>query len=454
MMQDQEASFLPLGGYVGFNGETMENSLKQEAEPKRSRNFAAAGASSTRSTEQELEVLYQISTRISSHLELDEVLNHIIELVHQVTQGDACFLYLLDQSMQELVLQASKDPHPEDIGTIRLKLGEGITGWVAQEQQVVTIMQNASKDSRFKFFFSLPEDRYEAFLSVPVTAKEKVIGVINVQHRKPHAHAAAEIKLISIIGQQVGSAIENARLYEETSKRAQQIENLLRVSETVSSNKYLEEMLNLIVKLCADMINASVCSIMLVDETRQELVIKAARCSNEEYLSKPPLKINQSLLGRVVRDRQMVMVRDVAKEPDYQHPELAKKEGLRSMVALPLIVKDRVIGVISCYTPAAHQLTKEEIQMLSSIAHQAGLAIENTRLAAEAMAAQKALESRKLVERAKGLLQSEARLSEEEAYKRIQQQSRRMRKPMKEIAEAIILASEFKKMSLVEPNQF
>jgi GAF domain-containing protein len=431
----------------------MENSLKQDAELTKNRNFAVASVSSARSTEQELEVLYQISTSISSLLELDEVLNHIIDLVHQVTRCDACLLYLLDQSNQELVLQASKDPHPEDIGTIRLKLGEGITGWVAQKQQVVAITQNASRDPRFKFFFNLPEDRYEAFLSVPVTAKEKVIGVINVQHRKPHAHSQAEIKLISIIGQQVGSAIENARLYDETRKRAQQIENLLRVSEAVSSNKYLEEMLNLIVKLCADMINASVCSIMLVDETRQELVIKAARCSNEQYLNKPPLKIHQSLLGRVVRDRQMVMIRDVADEPDYQHPELAKKEGLRSMVAMPLVVKDRVIGVISCYTPAAHQLTKEEIQMFSSIAHQAGLAIENTRLAAETLAAQKALESRKFVERAKGILQSEANLSEEEAYKRIQQQSRRLRKPMKEIAEAIILASEFKKMSPVESNQ-
>ncbi|MCI0350273.1 MAG: GAF domain-containing protein, partial [Acidobacteriales bacterium] len=321
----------------------MENSLKQDAETKNARSFAVGAA---RSTEQELEVLYQISASISSHLELDEVLHQIVGLVHQVTRGDACFLYLLDESNQELVLQASKDPHPQDIGAIRLKLGEGITGWVAQEQQAVAITQNASKDPRFKLFFSLPEDRYEAFLSVPVTAKDKVIGVINVQHRKSHAHPPAEVKLISIIGQQVGSAIENARLYEETRKRAQQIESLLRVSEAVSSNKYLEEMLTLIVKLCADMINASVCSIMLVDETRQELVLKAARCSNEEYFKKPPLKIHHSLVGRVVRDRQMVMIRDVSKEPDYQYPELAKKEGLRSLVAVPLIVKDQVIGVI------------------------------------------------------------------------------------------------------------
>src|SRR4026207_2216078 len=146
----------------------METSLKQETETKTSRPFAAIAG---RSTEQELEVLYQISASISSHLELAEVLNQIIGLVHQVTRCDACLLSPPAPSNQERVLQASKGPHPEDIGAIRLKLGEGITGWVAQEQQAVAITQNASRDPRFKLFFSLPADRYEAFLSGPGPAK-------------------------------------------------------------------------------------------------------------------------------------------------------------------------------------------------------------------------------------------------------------------------------------------
>ena len=426
----------------------METTSTCNVDDSRTGTMMTATPAYMQSSEQELEILYQICTSISSRLELAPVLDQIIDLVNQVTRGDSCLLYLLDEAQQELVLQASKKPHPENIGSLRLKLGEGITGWVAQEQKIVAISQNASKDPRFKFFFNLPEDRYQAFLSVPVLTKDKVIGVINVQHQKPRVHTSGEIKLLSIIGQQVGYAIENARLYEATQRRTHQIENLLRVSETISSNRYLEEILNLVVKLCSDMTGSSICSIMLVDESKQELVIKAARCSNDEYLRKPPLKINRSLVGRVVRDRQMVVVRDVAAEPDYQYPELAKKEGLHSLVSIPLIVKDKVIGAINCYASSPHSLSREEIHMLSSIAHQAALAIENTRLAAETLAAQKALESRKLVERAKGILQVEANLTEEEAYKRIQQQSRRLRKPMKEIAEAIILASEFKKMSL------
>ena len=395
--------------------------------------------------ERELDTLYQISNSINSHLELDGVLVETVRLVHEVTQGDSCLLYLFEEASRELVLRAAKDPHPGEIGSIRLKIGEGITGWVAQEQKVVAIAQNAYKDSRFKFFANLPEDRFEAFLSAPVTAKNEVIGVINVQHREAYKHSESEIKLLTIIGQQVGNAIENARLFAAAQKRTQQIENLLRVSESVASNIYLDEILQLVVELASEMTNSSVCSIMLVDEEKKELVIRAARASSEEYLKKPPLKIDRSLIGRVVRGGKIITIPDVASEPDYQYPELAKKEGLQSLVSLPLIAKDQVLGVINCYTISQHQLTQEEMQMLSIIAHQASSAIEKTRLVTQALEAKEALETRKVMERAKGILQAETGLSEEQSYLRIQQQSRRMRKPMKEIAEAIILAAEMRK---------
>src|SRR5262245_10527679 len=166
---------------------------------------------------QELKILHQISTTISSTLDLDEVLQQIIGLVIDVTRGDSCLLYLLDESEEFLVLRATKNPHPRLIGRISVKVGEGITGWVAQEAQPVAIARHASKDPRFKFFNVLPEDKYEAFLSVPIINAGRVIGVINVQHRRAHKHTDDEKTLLSIIGLQVGNAIRNARLYEETS---------------------------------------------------------------------------------------------------------------------------------------------------------------------------------------------------------------------------------------------
>src|SRR5881296_3125667 len=269
---------------------------------------------------QELRILHQISQSISSSLDLDQVLRQIVDLVINVTHGDACLIYLIDQKGENLVLRASKNPHPRLTGKIELKVGEGITGWVAQEVQPVAIPRHASKDTRFKVFQTLPEDKYEAFLSVPIVAPpaDKVIGVINVQHRKAHRHSEAELTLLSILGHQVGGAIENARLYEETALRSTQISTLAEVGQIIASGKYLEDVLQLIVNIIAKMMQARVCSIMLVDAQKNELVIKAAKASSEEYLQKPNLKIGNSLISRVVKEKAPLMVRDVTKQEGYQ----------------------------------------------------------------------------------------------------------------------------------------
>ena len=156
---------------------------------------------------QELRILHEISQSISCNLDLDQVLKEIIDLVVDVTRCDSCLLYLVDESEPYLFLRASKNPHPRLIGRIAVKVGEGITGWVAENAELVVIDKNAGKDPRFKVFNNLPEDRYDAFLSVPIiVAPDKVIGVINVQHRKSHRHTDRERTLISIIGHQVGGA--------------------------------------------------------------------------------------------------------------------------------------------------------------------------------------------------------------------------------------------------------
>jgi len=392
---------------------------------------------------QELRILHQISQSISATLDLDRVLREIVELVIDVTHGDACLIYLLDETKENLVLRASKNPHPRLIGKIAMRVGEGITGWVAQEVQPVAIPRHASKDPRFKVFHTLPEDKYEAFLSVPIVAPtDRVIGVINVQHRKAHRHSESQMTLLSILGHQVGGAIENARLYQETALRSTQISTLAEVGQLISSGKYLEEVLQLIVNIIAKMMQARVCSIMLVDAQKNELVIKAAKASSEEYLRKPNLKIGNSLISRVVKEKAPLMVRDVTKQEGYQYPELASKEGIRSLLSVPMILKDHVIGVLNVYSADERAFSNEDLRVLSTAADQIALAFENTKLNVAIQESQEALQTRKLVERAKSILQKQTNLSEEEAYKRLQQQSMKTRRSMREIAEAVILSSE------------
>jgi signal transduction protein with GAF and PtsI domain len=394
---------------------------------------------------QELKILHQISESISCSLDLDLVLHKIIDLVIDVTHGDSCLVYLVDEPGDHLVLRASKNPHPRLIGKIGIRVGEGITGWVAREAEPVAIASHASRDIRFKVFNSLPEDKYEAFLSVPIIAPpDRVIGVINVQHRKSHRHSDREKALLSIIGHQVGGAIENARLYEETARRSQQISTLAQVGQVIASGRYLEEMLQLIVRMIAELMQARVCSIMLVDLQKKELVLKAAKCSSDEYWHRPNLKIGKSLVSRVVKEKAPLIVRDVTEEKEYVYPELAKKEGVRSLVSVPMILKDHVTGVINVYSAEERTFSNEDLHVLSMVADQAAVAFENTKLTVAVQESQEALHTRKLIERAKSLVQRQSNISEEEAYKRLQQQSMRSRRSMREIAEAVILSHELK----------
>lgn len=162
---------------------------------------------------QELELLREIIETISYNLDLKEVLSRIVKIVSGVTKADSCFLYLLDGG--SLVLRASLNPKPLEIGNTKLRLNEGITGWVARNKQTVAIAKEAYNDERFKTVNSLPEDKFEGFLSVPIAYRDKILGVINVQHSKPKTYSKNEIALFELVAKATGGAIENALLFSE-----------------------------------------------------------------------------------------------------------------------------------------------------------------------------------------------------------------------------------------------
>ena len=176
-----------------------------------------------RADDQAIDFLHQIGSRMAAADPLHEVLERIVDFVAAVVKCDSCFVYVLEA--KELVLRASKNPHPEVVDRLKLQVGQGITGWVAEHRKPVAVASNASRDSRFQYFNELPEDRYEAFLSVPVICRNKLVGVINLQHRQPHAYSHAEIQLISTIGFLVGAEIEMARLEDENSHLSEELES-------------------------------------------------------------------------------------------------------------------------------------------------------------------------------------------------------------------------------------
>ena len=164
------------------------------------------------------------------------------------------------------------------------------------------------------------------------------------------------------------------------------------------------------------MLNSKICSIMLLDEKGIELSIKATQSLSSEYKLKPNIKVENSLIGTVIKSKKPAIVYDVSKDEKYVYRDLAIKEGLTSMVAVPMIVKDKAIGVINVYTKQPHHFEDEEISVLQIVANQAAVAVENTKLMQEALKAREALETRKLIERAKGILMKMNNLSEDAAY--------------------------------------
>ena len=399
----------------------------------------------TSAAKSQVEFLHQISNIVSSNLSLEKMLQELIGLAVEVTNCDACLVYLVDHATNEIVLRASQLPHTAEIGNIRMGIGEGITGWVAQHKSVVALGSNASADARFKTFQALPEDTYEAFLSVPLISNGELIGVINIHHRPKHTHSPDEIALISFIGEQMGGAIAKSRLEQRSESAAKRMEALAGLARTMSEENYLDRILQAISEMMAETLNSPVCLIMLVDEDRRELVISAARCSSPDYLHKMPLKIEDSLIGRVVREGRPIMIPNVVDERQYRYPELARKTGLASLLSVPLITREKVIGTINIYTRETRTFTGDELGFVNVVAGQAAIAIENARLISETLEMKRTLEARKLIERAKGILQQKYSLTEEEAYLRLRNESRRLRRPMRDLAEAVILAEDLEK---------
>ena len=223
-----------------------------------------------------------------------------------------------------------------------------------------------------------------------------------------------------------------------------QIEALSKVANLISSGLYLEELLRLVVSVTAEVMNSKISSLMLLDPQKSELVVKATQSISDAYNKKPNIKLGEGIAGEVALENKAICVLDVKKDVRYLNRDIAKKEGLYSLASVPLAVKTRVIGVLNCYTCKKHKFTKPELDVLSVLANQAAIAIENAELALRARTAEEALTTRKVIERAKDILSQEANILPSQAYRLIQKQSMDKRKSMREIAEAIILAKDIK----------
>ena len=331
----------------------------------------------------QLAALREIGRAINAAWELEATLELITRRTAGVMGMDSCSIYLLDADGERLVLKATTGLAAGAVGQAQLRLGEGLTGWAAQEGTAVAVA-DAERDPRYKFLPETEETRFQSLLAVPLINQGRVIGAMNVQTRTHHEFPSDEVELLSLIADLAAGALEKAMLYEGMQRQIDELSALAEVSETITSPRYLDEMLEIVVEMAARVMKARLCSLMLLDEATGELVLRATQHLSPAYRDKPRLLVGEGIVGLVAQTGQPMTVLDVRQDPRYRHADVARQEGLCSMLCVPLTVRRRVIGVLTCYTAQPHHFSEEEIALFSTLANQTALAIENARLVTSA----------------------------------------------------------------------
>lgn len=225
-------------------------------------------------------------------------------------------------------------------------------------------------------------------------------------------------------------------------KEKRQLEVLYQISRALVGKQDLDAILQQVVGMTAELVGSKICSLMLISGKKDELVIKATQSLSTAYRDKPPIKVGQSISGKVVEKKHAMQVADVTQHPAYSYPEIARQEGLKSLLSVPLLLSDKIIGVLNCYTEEEKVFNKEEIQLVQTIANQAAIVIEHVRVVYEEAEARLALETKKAIDGAKRVLMKRHKMSEEAAHRFIQKASMDKNKPQKEISDAVILSAE------------
>ena len=223
------------------------------------------------------------------------------------------------------------------------------------------------------------------------------------------------------------------------------IKALMDISQAITSDLYLEDILKLIVMVTAKVTGVEICSLWLIDEseTPRKIRLKATQAIDPDYVKDRSLNMNEGWWAMWPLTVSLSSIRDVLKEPRFKEKEMAKKLGLVSMVSVPMTVKEgKVIGVLNCFTAKPHDFSETEVNLIKTVANQAAVAIFNTELMVKTKVIQEELETRKLVERAKEVLMRRRSMTVEQAYRWIQKRSMDSRKSMRHVAEAILLSEE------------
>jgi signal transduction histidine kinase len=321
-----------------------------------------------------LSLLIEISNVIHSTLDPEEALNLILREAVRVMRASSGSAVLINPTNGFLEIQASQGL-PPTAKQLRLRVGEGITGWVARTGQPACV-SDVRADPRYVAINS----KVRSELAVPLEVEGEVRGVLNVDSSRLDAFSAADQELLQALSVQAAKVIHTTWLYEQLRLKARLFESLVSVGQTINSTLNLDDALRVITREGCQLMEAKMCSLLLLDDTRQWLDLKASFGAGEAYVQKPRLGVEESLLGMVMRRKKPAQVENVQTSNRYQHVEVARREGLVSLLSVPRVFGGEAIGALSVYTGVTHSFSNEEIRILSALAELSAIAIEKARL--------------------------------------------------------------------------
>lgn len=320
--------------------------------------------------------LADVGRLLTSTMEPRAVLNLLVKAAVELSGATSGSLLLRDADSRLLNLEASRGyPASGRVKLLALRLGQGITGWVGQHGKSL-LVPDVRRDPRY-----VEVDRaIRSELAVPLVLEREVIGVINVNATRVAAFDDGDVRLLEALAAQSAAVVQGARLFDAARRRSRALQTLFNVGQLVAGSLELDVVLKQVAASTARLLKTQVTSIMLLSEDGQELVLKAVHGGGRAYAGRGAIPVDRSYVGRAVRQRRAVTAMDVREVQGYSSPELARQQGLVALLSVPLVSRDRVLGVINAYKRTRHRWTTEEIALLKSLADLSALAIENATL--------------------------------------------------------------------------
>lgn len=336
-----------------------------------------------RRTEGELDAIRRICRTINAKSDLRAILDSITRTTTEVLHVDSTSIYLLDAQSQRLILKATTGLYPSAVDHGYLIMGTGLTGWAAQQRQMVAVRE-AQKDPRFQEVPNTRERSFKSLLAMPLISQDRVIGAMNVQTHRLHTWTESDAEFVAVIGDVVAGILERTVLEEETERKVRELSAVAEVSRAVISPVYLDETLRVVAEMAARAVGARRCSLLLLDESENVYSPRAVWDAQADIRPEPAWPVNDLPLLSVESLEEPVIIGDAHHELRAEHSVWAQNAGVRTLLCVPMISRARTVGLLNVWSSTDSGFNDRQIEVCTTLANQIALAIENAHLVGNA----------------------------------------------------------------------